>query len=145
MTDTNVSPVPEKYPNRYRKGDGRKRKPVGATAKYTRVIKEALLIAAEEHGRNGNGKDKLIGFMRKVIDEDLKTFCMMMARAMTLQVENRTVETQKDTVYCTVEEVQRELASRGIDMDIMMRFARLEEDDDDNGRATAGQDGIWPT
>ena len=101
-------------------------RPVGATAKYTRVIKEALLIAAEEHGRNGNGKDKLIGFMRMVLDEDLKTFCMMMARAMTLQVETRTDDGPKEVIYATVDEVKREMASKGISFDVMIRMMRDE-------------------
>ena len=124
--DTAVTskPTKERYPNRFKPGNSGK--PVGAKARYTRVIKEALLIAAEEHGKNGNGKDKLIGFMRKVIEEDLKTFCMMMARAMTLQVETREMETKGDSVYKSMEEVKREFASRGLDFEVVFRLAQNE-------------------
>ena len=104
------------------KGPGRD---VGQVNRYTRVLKEAIIIAAEEHGRNGNGKDKLIGFMRKVIDEDLRTFCMLMGRAMPLQVETRE-DGPKEVIYATVDEVKREMASKGISFDVMIRMMRDE-------------------
>lgn len=104
-------------------------RPAGATSKYTRVIKEAILIAAEEHGRNGNGKGRLIGFMHKVIEEDLRTFCMMLTRSMLLQTENRELDKEKQkVVYKSVEEVQRELESRGISMEVMFKLMKIEEE-----------------
>jgi len=110
---------------RFKKGEAPGRL-VGAKARYTRVIKEAIIIAAEEYGKNGHGKDKLIGFMRKVIEEDLKTFCMMMARAMPLQIETREMETKSDAVYKSMDEVKREFASRGLDFEVVFRLAQNE-------------------
>lgn len=131
--DTAVEPKKKKDPRgRFGKpGVPNPGRPEGATNKYTRVIKEALLIAAEEHGRNGHGKGKLVGFMHKVLDEDLRTFCMMMARAMSLQVETRTDDAPKDVIYGTVEEVKREMASKGISFDVMIKMMRNAEMDGD--------------
>lgn len=115
-------------PNLFKKGDGRPRKPVGTVNRYTRVIKEALLVAAELEGSNGNGKDKLIGYMRRVARDDMRAFCMMLSRAMPLQVEQRTVEVKEQVVYKSVDEVKRELASRGISMDVMIKIMKVDDD-----------------
>jgi Family of unknown function (DUF5681) len=128
MPDVDTSLVEVKR-GRFQKGesgnpDGR---PVGAYNRYTRVIKEALIIAAELEGSNGNGKGKLIGYMRKVAREDMRAFCMMLSRAMPTQVaEQRTMETKEEVVYQSVEEVQREMASRGISLEVMFKLMRDE-------------------
>jgi hypothetical protein len=68
------------------------------------------------------------GFL--MIEEDLKTFCMMMARAMPLQVENRVMETKEKVVYKSIDEVNRELASRGMSMDVMFKLMRTQPIDE---------------
>jgi hypothetical protein len=131
--DTAVAEVPEKR-GRYQKGqsgnpDGR---PPGAYNRYTRAIKEALIIAAELEGSNGNGKGRLIGYLRKVAREDMRAFCMMLSRAMPQQqAESREVENKGEVVYQSVEEVSRELESRGISLEVMFKLMRQPRPMDD--------------
>jgi hypothetical protein len=130
MTDvTVVEELPKKKRGRFGKeGIPNPGRPVGAYNRYTRVIKEALIIAAELEGSNGKGAGKLIGFMRSVAREDKRAFCMMMARAMPLQVENRVMEVKEQVVYKGIEEVQRELESRGISLRVMFELMKSEPD-----------------
>jgi uncharacterized protein (UPF0335 family) len=98
-------------------------KPRGATAKHTRLLKEAIMIAAELEGQDGQGKGKLIGFMRKIAQEDLRAFVSLLGRIIPLQVEQKTMDDKpKSTVYKTVDEVKRELISRGLDIEVMFKI-----------------------
>jgi hypothetical protein len=54
-----------------------------------------------------------------------------MAWAMSLQVETRTDDAPKDVIYGTVEEVKREMASKGISFDVMIKMMRSAEMDGD--------------
>ena len=127
--DSNVTQLPERYPNRYRKGDGRTRKPPGSINKNTRLLKEAIMLAAEIEGQDGEGKGKLVGFLRKVAQQDLRAFCMLLGRVIPLQVESKTIDDRpKRTTYKSVEEVQRELASRGVSMELMFKIMKNEPD-----------------
>jgi hypothetical protein len=109
----------------------------GSINKHTRILKDAIMLAAELEGEDGAGKGKLTGFMRKVARDDLRAFCMLLGRVIPLQVEQKTIDdTPKSTTYRSVEDVKRELASRGIDMDVMFRIVQAEpkpmsEDDDE--------------
>lgn len=129
MPDTtdNVTSLPTRYPNRFRKGDGRERK--RGINKNTRLLKEALMLAAEIEGQDGQGKGKLVGFCRKVAQEDLRAFCMLLSRVIPLQVESKTIDSEpKRTTYKSVDEVKRELASRGITMDVMFKIMEASPD-----------------
>jgi uncharacterized protein (UPF0335 family) len=65
--------------------------------------------------------------MRKVAQEDLRAFCMLLGRVIPLQVETKTVDDKpKSTTYQSVDDVKRELASRGIDMEVMFRIIQAE-------------------
>ena len=133
MTDTtdmgtNVVPMKKNKRGRFGKegvpNPGRR---VGAINKHTRLLKEAIMLAAEIEGQDGEGKGKLVGFMRKVAQEDLRAFCMLLGRVIPLQVETKTVDDKpKSTTYQSVDDVKRELASRGIDMEVMFRIIQAE-------------------
>jgi len=83
---------------------------------------------------DGQGKGKLTGFMRKVAQEDLRAFCMLLGRIIPLQVEQKTIDDRpKRTTYKSVEEVKRELASRGIDMEIMFKIMQADPTPMDDG------------
>jgi hypothetical protein len=49
-------------------------------------LKEALILAAETHGRDGSGKDGLVGFLLHLIDKDLGAFSALLGRVLPLQV-----------------------------------------------------------
>jgi hypothetical protein len=67
-------------------------------------LKEAILLAAELEGSDGEGKDELVGFLRKVAKEDLRAFVSLLGRVLPLQVESRT-DMRSEVTYRTVEEV----------------------------------------
>ena len=128
MSDTdNVTQLPERYPNRFRKGDGRPRN--RGINKNTRLLKEAIMLAAEIEGQDGEGKGKLVGFLRKVAQEDLRAFCMLLGRIIPLQVDHKEMEPERRrTTYKSVDEVKRELASRGVSMELMFKIMTAEPD-----------------
>jgi hypothetical protein len=115
----------------------------GAGNKYTRIIKEALLIAAELEGSNQQGAGKLIGFMRMVAREELPTFCMMLARSMPLQVETKGEDTQRvEVTYRTVHEVRLEMERRGISLALLDQtpvVIDLDRDEDAEEDAEQGR------
>jgi hypothetical protein len=121
-------------------------RPRGGINRHTRILKDAVMLAAELEGQDGQGKGKLVGFMRKVAQEDLRAFVMLLARVIPLQVETKSMddEPKKRTTYKSVEEVKRELASRGVSMDIMFKIMTAEPEpmrdaDDDEGETIEGE------
>jgi hypothetical protein len=63
-----------------------KGRPKGSLNKTTATLKEAILKAAELSGNNGKGKDGLIGYLKRVADEDVKAFAGLLGRVLPLQV-----------------------------------------------------------
>jgi hypothetical protein len=129
MTDTNVVPIKNKRGRFGKEGIPNPGKPRGAINKNTRILKDAIMLAAELEGQNGNGSGKLVGFLRKVAQEDLRAFCTLLARVIPLQVDTREMEApKKRTTYKSVAEVQRELASRGVSLELMFKIMQNEPD-----------------
>ena len=67
------------------RGQGRKK---GVPNKTTTALKEAILLAAAEHGYDGAGHDGLTGYLRKVATDDLKAFTSLLGRVLPLDVTN---------------------------------------------------------
>jgi len=120
---TTNPPVPAIQKPGFQKGRAKTggRKTGESVNKTPRLLKEAILMAAELEGSNQHGKDQLVGFLRRVAREDLKSFCMLLGRVIPTQIENRT-ETNIEVTYRSVDEVRRELASRGIDLELVARI-----------------------
>jgi hypothetical protein len=111
---------------------GNRGRTVGSHNKHTRVLREAILLAAELEGQDGKGKGKLIGYMRRMASEDMKAFATLLRAVIPLQVETRTSEEKAEVTYHSVDDVRRELASRGISMEIALKVMRPDlviEDD----------------
>ncbi len=120
--DQAVTPAPKPGPHRFKPGrqkEGGRR--IGSTNKVPRLLKEAIMLAAELEGSNGNGKDKLVGFLRHVARDDLRGFVMLLGRVLPLQV-NTKGDMRVEVTYRSVDEVRRELASRGITMEVVQRI-----------------------
>lgn len=65
------------------KGGSRK----GIPNKTTGALKEAILRAAELSGRDSKGKDGLVGYLRRVADEDVKAFSGLLGKVLPMTVE----------------------------------------------------------
>lgn len=63
-------------------GGSRKGKPNKTTA----LLKDAILLAAEQTGQDGKGKDGLTGYLRRVAQADVKAFSSLLGRVLPLQV-----------------------------------------------------------
>jgi len=112
-----TTPLPKPGPHRWQPGrpkDGGRK--MGSVNKTPRLLKEAIMLAAELEGSNENGKDKLVGFLRKVAREHLRSFVMLLGRVLPLQVETKS-DMRVEVTYRSIEEVRRELQARGISME----------------------------
>jgi len=117
-----ITNPPKKNPVGFQKGrikDGGRK--VGSTNRMPRLLKECIMMAAELEGMNQHGKDKLVGFLRHVARDDLRGFVMLLGRVLPLQVQTQT-DMKVEVTYRSVAEVRQELASRGIDMDVLARI-----------------------
>jgi hypothetical protein len=92
-----------------KKTGGRK---AGVPNKTTRFLREAIILAAEAVGSDGNGKDGLVGYLMKVANKNTAGFCSLLGRVMPLQIE--TEDEPKEKVHLTLEEARVELNKRGI-------------------------------
>jgi len=114
---------------------GNRGRAVGSTNKHTRVLREAILLAAELEGQDGKGKGKIVGYMRRMANEDMKAFATLLRAVIPLQIETRGSEEKAEVTYHSVDDVRRELASRGISMEIALRVMRpdlvIDDLDDD--------------
>jgi hypothetical protein len=61
-------------------------RPKGSLNKTTATLKDAILRAAELSGRDTKGKDGLVGYLRRIADEDPKAFSGLLGRIIPLQV-----------------------------------------------------------
>jgi hypothetical protein len=62
---------------------GRKK---GTPNKTTKALKDAILLAAEEAGFDGQGQDGLVGYCKALAVNEPKAFCALLGRVLPLQV-----------------------------------------------------------
>lgn len=63
-----------------------KGRPKGAVNKTTAALKEAILQAAQAVGHDGKGKEGLVGYLKRVAQEDVKAFSTLLGKVLPLQV-----------------------------------------------------------
>ena len=61
----------------------------GVRNRTTRILKEAIMTAAELEGSDGEGKDGLIGFLRRVATEDIRAFASLLGRVIPFRFQPR--------------------------------------------------------
>ncbi|WP_423066157.1 hypothetical protein [Devosia sp. CN2-171] len=76
-----------------RAGPGR---PAGSVNKVTGALKEAILLAAQSVGEDGEGKDGLEGYLRDIARNEKRSFVALLGRVLPMQVE-ASVERSKVT------------------------------------------------
>lgn len=62
--------------------------------KTTRVLKDAIMLAAEQVGEDGAGRGGLVGYLRRVATEDVKAFAGLLGKVLPMQItgaEGRTL------------------------------------------------------
>ena len=89
--------------------------------KIPKLIKDCVVLAAELEGSNQHGKDGMIGFLRRVARDDITSFAGLLKAVMGHQIETGE-DAQVEVTYRSVAEIRRELASRGIDMEVVARI-----------------------
>ena len=61
-------------------------RPVGSKNKTSIALKEAILLAAEQTGQDGQGKDGLAGYLKMVAVSDVKAFAGLLGKVLPMQV-----------------------------------------------------------
>lgn len=61
-------------------------RPKGSPNKTTQTLKDAILLAAEEVGNDGQGQDGLKGYLKRVATEDVKAFAGLLGKVLPMQV-----------------------------------------------------------
>ncbi|MFG1283367.1 hypothetical protein [Xanthobacter autotrophicus] len=62
---------------------GRKK---GTPNKTTALLKDAIIKAAESVGEDGEGREGLVGYLKRVAKEDVKAFSSLLGKVLPLQV-----------------------------------------------------------
>lgn len=58
----------------------------GSLNKTTAVLKDAILLAAEKSGEDKRGKGGLVGYLKRVADNDPKAFSGLLGKVLPMQV-----------------------------------------------------------
>lgn len=81
MSDTTTKQPEKKLPPNAGKG-----REAGTPNKTTKVLKEAILLAAEEVGQDGRGKGGLKGYLKRVALKDVKAFSTLLGKVLPMTV-----------------------------------------------------------
>lgn len=83
---------------------GKGKKP-GTLNKTTKMLKEAIIEAAEAVGEDGKGKAGLVGYLKAVAKADKKSFSMLLGKVLPMQLSGPGGgPIPLATVSCTVEQ-----------------------------------------
>lgn len=61
-------------------------RPAGVPNKTTQLLKDAILLAAEETGSDGKGEGGLTGYLKHVAATDVKAFTGLIGKVLPMQV-----------------------------------------------------------
>jgi hypothetical protein len=127
-----LEPDDGRNPSWFKKGgprpDGAGRQP-GSANRVTRILKEALIIAAEEEGRDGHGAGELVGFLRRLINEDIRSFAALLGRVIPLQVEGKSGDMRVEITYDSIDQVRQELEAQGISFEMVKKALHVPFED----------------
>jgi hypothetical protein len=104
-----------------RPGERRGGRIKGKPNKMTRLLKEAVLEAAEKSGYDQRGRDGLVGYLKRMADHHPETFTSsLLSRVMPLQITGRDGGPVELVHYKSVEEARAALKERGIPIDAVL-------------------------
>jgi len=103
-------------PHRFKKGEprpeGAGRKP-GQKNKTTTLLKEAIILAAEAEGRDGAGKEGLVGFLRSLSRREPAVFGRLMEKLLPYQLTGKDGSPMQ-MVHTTKDQVIERFKERGL-------------------------------
>jgi hypothetical protein len=117
-----------------KKGEHRIGRPKGQPNVLTRIVKEAILAAAEDVGNRfaeeaGKDPNGLVSYLEWAAIAHPRAYLALLGRIMPMQVERATKEV--DVPYKTVEELQQALRDRGLPVERiypLLEFEPLTQD-----------------
>jgi hypothetical protein len=92
----------------------RKGRPRGASAKYARVLKDAVLLAAEWAGEDLNGKNGLVGYCYRLACLEPKSFAVLLGKVLPLEVTAKVDVKELREPYETLEEAEAAMYELGL-------------------------------
>lgn len=102
--------------HRFKKGDprpegaGRKK---GQQNKMTKLLKEAIIEAAEYEGQDGRGKDGLVGFLRTLSRREPAVFGRLLEKLLPYQLTGKDGSPMQ-MIHSTKEQVVERFKERGL-------------------------------
>jgi hypothetical protein len=89
---------------------GRKK---GQQNRTTRILKEAVILAAIQVGSDGKGKGELVGYLAKCAVKERRAFMHLMERILPYQVTGKN-DGPVQVEYTTPDEVRQRFKERGL-------------------------------
>jgi hypothetical protein len=105
-----------------RRGGGQKRGGRPKGGEVTKNLWEATLLAAEQIGEDGRGRDGLVGYLRRMARTNPRSFDALLGRVPPDEIIRKDngpqeYETLDEVKYETLDEVKEALRERGIPME----------------------------
>jgi hypothetical protein len=122
------APGPARYQKGHQKSGGRRK---GTPNRLTTEIKETILAAFAELGADGNGKEGLKGYIKKIGRDDLKAGAMLLRAILPMQI-SASLNTSVNVEYKTLEEAMEEARALGLPerrVFELMDYRRIEDDE----------------
>jgi hypothetical protein len=98
-------------------------RPKNATNILTREIRGAIVTAFSELGEDLHGEGGLVGFIKRIGRNDLKTAGMLLRAVMPTQM---TIEQKEEIVYQSVEQARADLERAGIPIDEVFKLEHFK-------------------
>jgi hypothetical protein len=95
-----------------KRGPNRRGRKPGSRNKVTTALKEAILLAAANVGRDGKGRDGLVGYLEKLARTEPRSFASLLGRVVPLHIVGGVDHTHR--LYNSKEEVIAALKEKGL-------------------------------
>jgi len=111
----------------------------GQPTKRQTMLIDAVMTAARLHGRDGKGKEELVGMCFYIIKKDLGAFVSLLRMVLPLQlkVDKTTLNMNVNVNYETVDDVLKDMQEKGITREKLLLLSHIPRT---NGGHLEGQD-----
>ena len=91
----------------------------GSKNRIPLLVREAVVIAADELGSDGQGREGLVGWLKNLARRHPTTFAQLLGRLIPMEVAASLTVEDEPAAILSAEEVRRRLAKRGINVDLI--------------------------